>query len=115
MQPSNGYPFMEGKRKALRAAVIHNNLMVKHEQRHFSELAENWGRGLTYLLLHRIDVGEIRAELSLPTRIDGQFIVEFHERIVLPPDPLATFDLSDDEEVEVEFDVTEKTSASAGL
>ena len=109
MQPSNGYPYMEGKRKALRSAVQRNNLIV-YEQRHFSDLAKGWGRGLTYLLLHRIGTDEIQAELSLPTRIDDQFIAEFHERILLP-DPSEVRDQPVDEGVEETFEISEKPAA----
>ena len=108
-QPSNGYPYTEGKKKALRAAVRRNHLIV-YEQRHFAELAEGWGRGLTYLLLHHIGTDEIQAELSLPIRIDDQFIVEFHDRIILP-DPTEVRDQPIDEGVEETFEIGEKRAA----
>ena len=88
MQPANSYPFMEGKRQALRQAVFHNSLLVSIEQRHFADVTRNWGRGLTYLLLHHITAREIRAELSLPVSVEQGYIVAFRERILLPADRL---------------------------
>ena len=113
MLPSNSYPFMEGKRQALRNAIAHNNLLVRYRQGHFADVSAGWGRCLTYLLLHRISPDEIRAELSLPTRIDNSYIVDFHERIILPPDPSTGICVTDDEGPDISFEVTEKGLASA--
>ena len=49
------------------------------------EWGKEWGSpNLTYFLLHHnIDGDEVRAELSLPVRIEDGFITEWEERIIL--------------------------------
>ena len=112
LPPRSSYPFMEGKRMALRKAISRNNLLVDQGQRHFADLAQGWGRGLTYLLLHHISEDEIRGELSLPTLIKDKHIVRFHERLRLPADRLRDLDVANDEGPDATFDVTPKEDAN---
>ena len=114
LRPTSSYPFMEGKRKALRRAISRNNLLVNHGQQHFADMTQGWGRHLTYLLLHHISEDEIRGELSLPTLLEGKHIVRFHERIRLPTIRLPGLDVEEEEEAGATFTVepiADKTSA----
>ena len=60
------------------------NRLLKY-QLDFSRVGKEWGSpNLTYFLLHHnIDGDEVRAELSLPVRIEDGFITEWEERIIL--------------------------------
>ena len=109
--PANGYPYDGGGRRALRAVVKNNYRLAT--QGYFQDVDQDFGqRGWTYLLLHHIDIdaGLIQAELSAPLRIDGAFLSEFYERIMLPDleaHRVATKDMGlmdvDDEEGKDEF------------
>ena len=98
-------------RKAIRAAVERNRLLLTPLQGHFADLDEDFGGGeLTYFLLHRIDPVSysIQAELSLPTSIDGTDLGGFHERITIP-DPTEARDVTIDEGKEEDFKVKPKS------
>ena len=82
---------------------------------HFSSVSEEWVPPLTYFLVHHIKegTGEIQGELSLPTRLDGDYITEWHERIIFPPPEseasvVEGSPLLDDEGDPFDINITEK-------
>ena len=90
VNPSNAWPMSSGHRRQTCKRILLNRLVVVHRS-HFSTVANEWPSPTTYFLVHHIDeeLGEVRGELSLPTRLADGHITEWHERIILTsPDDL---------------------------
>ena len=113
-EPRNAAPILPGYRVQTRKRIA-LNLLVTGYRSHFSSVSEEWVPPLTYFLVHHIkgDTGEIQGELSLPTRLDGDYITEWHERIMLPPPEseasvVEGSSLLDDEGDPFDINITEK-------
>ena len=117
--PSNHTPLLDTRGKMTRKAISDNQQFAVGLQGSFFHLQPSWSPPvtpsplLTYFLVHYIEIfpqTTVRAELSLPVRMDNGLITDWADRIILTP-PVGMFStvpqvpVTSAEEQEADLDV----------